>query len=75
MTVSELIQHLQTMPQDAMVVAEGYEDGFDSIKKVSVIKVKENPEQNWYVGKYIKSDKADATEVVFLDAESKSEKI
>jgi hypothetical protein len=29
MTVSELIAKLQTMPQDAMVVVSGYEEGGD----------------------------------------------
>ena len=36
MTVFELIHQLQTMPPDALVVSEGYEDGYDSIKEVSV---------------------------------------
>jgi hypothetical protein len=33
MTVLELIHQLQIMPPDALVVAEGYEDGYDSIHK------------------------------------------
>jgi len=31
MTVKELINILKTMPQDALVVTEGYEDGFDAV--------------------------------------------
>ena len=42
MTVKELLQQLQTFPQDAFVVTEGYEEGFDAIKKVSMIRVEEN---------------------------------
>lgn len=52
MTVSQLIQTLLTKPQGALVVTDGYEDGYDSIKKVSVIAVEENPQKEWYVGKY-----------------------
>jgi hypothetical protein len=74
MTVSELIHQLQTMPLDALVVSEGYEDGYDSIKQVTVIVVEENPNQKWYLGKYIDSRKPGGLQVVFLNAESKSEK-
>ncbi|HBX50355.1 MAG: hypothetical protein A2275_12420 [Bacteroidetes bacterium RIFOXYA12_FULL_35_11] len=74
MTVSELIQKLQTMPPHALVVSEGYEDGYDAVKKVSLISVAENPKKEWYVGKYIDSKKADALEVVFLNAENKTDK-
>lgn len=73
MTVSELIHQLQTMPPDGLVVSEGYEDGYDSIKNVSVIEVEENQEKKWYLGKYIDSRNPGALKVVFLNAESKSE--
>jgi hypothetical protein len=73
MTVSELIHHLQTMPPDALVVFEGYEDGYDSVKQVTVIAVEENPQKKWYLGKYIDSRKPGGLQVVFLNAESKSE--
>lgn len=72
MTVIEMIQQLQILPPDALVVTEGYEDGYDAIKKVSLIKVEENPTQEWYVGKYIGSNKPLAMEVVFLNAETKA---
>ena len=61
------------MPPDALVVSEGYEEGFDSIKEVSVIKVEENPKPKWYLGKYIDSKNPGPLQVVFLNAESKSE--
>ena len=73
MTVLELIQQLQTMPPDALVVSEGYEDGYDSIKEVSIIEVAVNPETKWYLGKYIDSRKPCGLQVVFLNAQSKSE--
>jgi hypothetical protein len=73
MTVSELIHQLKTMPPDALVVSEGYEDGYDTIKEVSVITVEENPQKEWYLGKYIESKNPGTIQVVFLNAESKSE--
>ncbi len=73
MTVFQLIQQLQTLPMDALVVTEGYEDGYDTIKKITVIPVEENPQQEWYVGKYTDSDKANAIQAVFLNAETKAD--
>ena len=73
MTVKELINILSTMPQDALVVSEGYEYGYDSIKKVSVIKLEENPRKEWYIGKYDDSENDNAIKAVFLDAETKAD--
>lgn len=73
MTVSQLIQKLQTLPPDALVITEGYEDGYDMIKKVSLIPVKENPKKEWYLGKYIDSEEAETIEAVFLNAETKAD--
>lgn len=74
MTVSELITQLHTLPPDALVVAEGYEEGYDTIKRISMIAVEENPNQEWYVGKYIASKNENAQQVVFLNAETKADK-
>jgi len=57
MTVKELIKILETMPQDALVITEGYEDGYDAVKDVSVICVTENPQKDWWNGKYIELEK------------------
>lgn len=74
MNVTELIRILKQMPQDALVVAEGYEDGYDSIKKVSLVSVEENPEKEWYLGHFIQSNKENAMKVVFINAENKADK-
>ena len=37
MTVQQLIEILKTYPADALVVTEGYEDGYEPIKKVEFI--------------------------------------
>ncbi len=42
MTVQELIELLQTYPTNALVVTEGYENGYEPIKKIELIKVEEN---------------------------------
>lgn len=73
MTVSQLIQQLQMLPPDALVITEGYEDGYDTIKNVSLIPVKENPEKEWYLGKYINSEEAETMQAVFLNAETKAD--
>jgi hypothetical protein len=33
MTAQELMEILKTFPADSIVVADGYEDGYESIKK------------------------------------------
>ena len=68
MTVKELIEKLKSFPPDALVVTEGYEEGYDTIKKASTLKVEENPQKKWYVGEYTDSDKPNAIQVVYLYA-------
>ena len=74
MTVSELIKALQKVHSDAIVVTEGYETGYEPIKKVEIINVAENHSTEWWDGKYEKSDKLNALKVVFLNAETKVDK-
>ena len=73
MTVKELINSLVTMPQEALVVTEGYEDGYDTVKKVSVIEVEKNPLKEWLVGKYINSTGSRSMDVVLLYSGTKEE--
>lgn len=52
MDVKGLIQLLSTLPQDAEIIVDGYENGFDSVhelQKMQVVQVK-NPED--YDGQY-----------------------
>lgn len=72
MTVAELINILQNLPPNALVVTEGYETGYEPVKKVEIIKVTENHSTEWWDGKYEKSDNLDAQQVVFLNAETKN---
>jgi hypothetical protein len=73
MTVNELINILTTMPQDALIVTEGYEDGYDTVKKISVISVEENPVKDWWVGKYTDATSDISTTAVFLNAETRAD--
>lgn len=72
MTVNELINILQTLPPNALVVTEGYEMGYEPIKKVEIIKVTESQGAEWWDGKYEKSDNPDTQQVVFINAETKN---
>ncbi|MEO7176924.1 MAG: hypothetical protein ABIV51_13450 [Saprospiraceae bacterium] len=75
MTVAELIEKLNAFPPDSMVVTEGYEEGFDSIKSVSEISLVEAERKEWYLGKYDRQfpDTSLGIKAVFLNAETKSE--
>ena len=74
MTVCELIEILKTLPQDHIVVSDGYEDGYDTIIKVKLINVTEKEDKEWYTGRYNYAfNSTDATEVVYLNADNKNE--
>jgi hypothetical protein len=72
MTVNELIKILETLPYNLTAVGEGYETGFEPIKRVSIIKVNENRSREWWDGKFEKSDTTGIMKVAFLDTESKN---
>ena len=53
MTVSELIEQLQTYPGDMRVLALGYEGGFDDINlKTDDIVFNVNNKDTWYMGSH-----------------------
>ena len=52
MKVSELIERLQTYRQDARVVVQGYENGYDDIINVKEVMTKPTANSQWYDGKY-----------------------
>lgn len=51
MTVSELIEKLQSMNPDLPVFARGYEDGYDPSIDVKTVVVINNRNPQWYNGK------------------------
>ena len=72
MRVAELIEKLKLLPQDALVVTEGYETGYEAVKKVELINVIGNHSHEWWDGEYEKSEGPDTLEVVFLDSGTKN---
>jgi hypothetical protein len=52
MNVKELIEKLQTMPQDAMAIVSGYEGGVNEISSADECKIQLNVHDAWYYGKH-----------------------
>ena len=55
MTVSELIKKLQAFEPEMLVMVDGYESGYDEVKKVNYVTgLSYYPKQdnNWYDGEY-----------------------
>ena len=71
MTVIELIKLLQTYPPDMKVVAEGYEQGYDDVVNVKLIRIKPIEKAEWYVGAYDDSMAEDAISTVFINGANK----
>lgn len=65
MTVQELIQALAKYPEDARVVVQGYEDGYDTVSSVRSLSIHPNPNQAWYYGRFL-ADAEDGEPAVLL---------
>ena len=74
-TVKELIELLKKMPQEAIVVGRGYEEGMDSVSCVGIVKAirdnwdeEENRKEAWYIGDWTKNEdnEDNGEEVVFI---------
>lgn len=50
MTVAELIAKLQTCPQDARVIVNGYEGGYCDVEATTPCPIKLNRNTAWYYG-------------------------
>ena len=72
MTVSQLIQQLQALPPEIKVVVRGYEDGYNDILKLRVIKIKRNENANWYIGEFEDTKDADAIDAIDLFGDNKN---
>ena len=51
-TVSQLVEILESMPQDLPVLTSGYENGFENFYQPGIIKVKHEPENMYYDGEF-----------------------
>lgn len=67
MKVCELIEELQKHNADLKVVMDSYEDGYELIGEISIIKVEEykKNDRRWFYGIYKDSD--DGDRVLYLE--------
>ncbi len=68
MNVSELIESLQVFPKDCLVITDGYEDGYDTIKEIKSLTIVPNPETNWWNGEFVNNVAPSGREAVYLFA-------
>ena len=67
MTVKELINRLQQIPnQEMRVVVNGYEGGFDDIKEPKVINAYQRIDNEWWDGKYEQSSSGQGGNIMLL---------
>lgn len=64
-TVKELIEKLKTMPQEAIVLLDGYEGGLSDIGTIKTASVDLNVNKEDYYGPHEESDSG-STEAVLL---------
>lgn len=57
MKVAELIERLQAYPQDARIVVQGYEDGYDDISIIKQVTIQPASDPEWYYGRYEKANR------------------
>ena len=51
-TVGQLAEILKSLPQDLPVLTSGYENGFENFYPLSIIKVRHEPENEYYEGEF-----------------------
>lgn len=51
-TVGQLVEILKSLPQDLPVLTSGYEGGFENLYQPGIIKVKHEPENEYYEGEF-----------------------
>ena len=51
-TVSQLIELLQTLPQDLPVLTSGYESGFENFYQPEIVELKHEPENTYHDGEF-----------------------
>ena len=58
-TVGQLIDFLKTLPQDLPVLTSGYENGFENFYQPGIIKLKHEPENEYYEGEFQVAEEGD----------------
>ena len=64
-TVGQLIEVLQSLPQDLPVLTSGYEGGFENFYPLDIIKVRHEPENEYYDGEFQVAGDEDEGEEMF----------
>ena len=71
MTARELILQLQAVSPETKVLIRGYEEGYNDIQQIKIVKIKEELHPEWYNGKYSESQTEDAIDAIELYGENK----
>jgi hypothetical protein len=58
-TVAQLIEILQSLPQDLPVLTSGYESGFENFYRPEIVELKHEPENPYYEGEFQVADEKD----------------
>ncbi len=51
-TVGQLVEILQSLPQDLPVLTSGYESGFENFYRPEIVELKHEPENPYYEGEF-----------------------
>jgi len=65
MKVDELIKELRTVHPDTRVLVYGYEDGFDEVTNLKIVKVNPQTQKAWYNGTFDESSNGENALLVF----------
>ena len=63
MKVRDLIEALKKFPEDMTVLTDGYEGGFEEIRRPKIIKVKHESENPYYDGEYESVEENDGNSI------------
>ena len=74
MTVNELKEKLNSIPDDTLVLVKGYEDGYNDIHWIRQMKVQLNVHEHWYEGAHDETKDANGIPVIALTGENKNAK-
>ena len=74
MKAQELISHLQALPPETKVVVRGYEDGYNDVLLLKMVKIKPRVDAHWYDGEFEDSSDADAVDAIDLYGKNKNPK-
>jgi hypothetical protein len=72
MNVAELVHKLCKMDQTLPVVAFSYEDGFDDVTELIVVKLEENLNSKDYEGRYNEVEDSQGSSAVWLKSNRRS---